>query len=75
MPLLLQLLRALQPPLLLLLLKLVLVQVSLQCLWLAGPGVIVCMMLSAFLCYYVYPDNWNWNTCLLYGAIVAATGA
>jgi len=48
-------------------------KVSLQCLWLAGPGVIVCMMASAFLCYYVYPDNWNWNTCLLYGAIVAAT--
>ena len=49
------------------------VQVSSQCLWFAGPGVVINMLLGATLCYYVYPDDWSWNTCLIFGAIVAAT--
>ena len=43
------------------------------CLWLASVGVVISMMVTAMLCYYVYPDNWSWNTSLIFGAMAAAT--
>jgi len=43
------------------------------CLWLASVGVVISMMVTALLCYYVYPDNWDWNTSLIFGAMAAAT--
>ena len=48
-------------------------KVSFSCIWLAGLGVVGAMLLTAMLCYYVYPDSWSWNTCLVFGAMAAAT--
>eukprot|EP00656_Telonema_subtile_P015342 TRINITY_DN18018_c0_g1_i1.p1 TRINITY_DN18018_c0_g1~~TRINITY_DN18018_c0_g1_i1.p1 ORF type:complete len:856 (+),score=202.22 TRINITY_DN18018_c0_g1_i1:1-2568(+) len=44
-----------------------------QCIWLASIGVVFSMMATALLGYYVYPDNWSWNSSLIYGAMTAAT--
>eukprot|EP00656_Telonema_subtile_P018947 TRINITY_DN20294_c0_g1_i2.p1 TRINITY_DN20294_c0_g1~~TRINITY_DN20294_c0_g1_i2.p1 ORF type:complete len:468 (+),score=127.53 TRINITY_DN20294_c0_g1_i2:38-1441(+) len=44
-----------------------------QCLWLAVVGVVISMMITACLTYYVFPNDWSWNTSLMYGAMSAAT--
>eukprot|EP00658_Telonema_sp_P-2_P062379 TRINITY_DN5103_c0_g2_i5.p1 TRINITY_DN5103_c0_g2~~TRINITY_DN5103_c0_g2_i5.p1 ORF type:complete len:720 (+),score=185.09 TRINITY_DN5103_c0_g2_i5:277-2436(+) len=48
-------------------------KVMMQCLWLAGPGVLISIALSTLMAKYVFPDGWNWNESLLFGAIVSAT--
>ena len=45
-----------------------------QCLWLAGPGVLVCIGLSMLVARFILPEDWGWNQCALFGAIVSATG-
>jgi len=44
-----------------------------QCLWLAGPGVLVCIGLSMLVARFILPEDWGWNQCALFGAIVSAT--
>lgn len=40
---------------------------------LAGPGVIVATLMMACFSRYVFPYNWDWNTCLYFGAMTSAT--
>lgn len=44
-----------------------------QALTLAGPGVIISMILTAVVARYVFDYNWSWTTSLMFGAIMAAT--
>jgi len=44
-----------------------------QCLFLAGPGVLLGAGLSALFVYYVLPWGWSFSTSLTVGSILAAT--
>ena len=44
-----------------------------QCALLAGPGVILGALLNGVFAHYVLPYGWDWNLCLSYGAVQAAT--
>jgi len=44
-----------------------------QALLLAGPGVIISMILTAIVGRYCLNTGWNWTTALLFGSILAAT--
>mmetsp|Transcript_106812 Transcript_106812/g.276083 ORF Transcript_106812/g.276083 Transcript_106812/m.276083 type:complete len:1190 (+) Transcript_106812:47-3616(+) len=46
---------------------------SFQCLFLAGPGVVVGSLLTALVCYWVLPYGWDFATSLTVGSILAAT--
>jgi NhaP-type Na+/H+ or K+/H+ antiporter len=40
---------------------------------LAIPGLLVTSALTAALAYYVFPWQWSWPVCLLFGALISAT--
>jgi len=44
-----------------------------QAFVLAGPGVVISMLLTALFVRYIFPYNWDWETSLLIGAILSAT--
>ncbi|KAJ1435051.1 Sodium/hydrogen exchanger family-domain-containing protein [Ochromonadaceae sp. CCMP2298] len=44
-----------------------------QALVLAGPGVLIGAALMGCLARAVLPYNWNWNLCMIFGSILAAT--
>lgn len=44
-----------------------------QSLLLAGPGVIIGAFVMGYFVYYVIPVDWNWNLCMVFGSILAAT--
>ena len=44
-----------------------------QILVLAIPGVAAASCLTATFAHYVLPYNWDWNTCLMFGAMMSAT--
>lgn len=44
-----------------------------QVLMLAGPGVMVATIMMACFSKYVFPYEWDWNTCLFFGAMTSAT--
>eukprot|EP00466_Bigelowiella_natans_P003597 jgi/Bigna1/134069/aug1.23_g8777 len=44
-----------------------------QALLLAGPGVVISMILSCLAARYCFDYNWDWTTALLFGAILSAT--
>ena len=44
-----------------------------QVLLLAGPGVVIGTALTAVFVKYVFPYNWTWLECLLFGAMLSAT--
>lgn len=44
-----------------------------QVLFMAGPGVLVGTCLIAGFCKALLPYNWDWPTCLIFGAILSAT--
>jgi NhaP-type Na+/H+ or K+/H+ antiporter len=44
-----------------------------QCLLLAGPGVLIGAALTGAAGRYLLPYGWDWNTAMLFGAIVSAT--
>jgi NhaP-type Na+/H+ or K+/H+ antiporter len=48
-------------------------KVAKQCLYLAGPGVLVNGSLTATFLYYYLPYDWSFLMCLLVGAILCAT--
>ncbi|MCE0493090.1 cation:proton antiporter [Vibrio salinus] len=40
---------------------------------LAVPGLLLTTALTAALAYYLFPWNWPWTVCLLFGALISAT--
>lgn len=44
-----------------------------QALLLAGPGVVISTILTAMVPLYVFNYDWNWDTALMFGSILAAT--
>ncbi|GAB5358515.1 hypothetical protein AAMO2058_000464900 [Amorphochlora amoebiformis] len=44
-----------------------------QALVLAGPGVVISMILTAVITRYVFPYDWDWPTALTFGAMMSAT--
>ncbi|GAB5369028.1 hypothetical protein AAMO2058_001370100 [Amorphochlora amoebiformis] len=44
-----------------------------QALVLAGPGVVISMILVALVARYVFPYEWGWNESLMFGAMLSAT--
>lgn len=40
---------------------------------LAVPGLLLTTLLTAGLAYYVFPWDWSWTVCLLFGALISAT--
>lgn len=44
-----------------------------QVLVLAGPGVMAATIMMAVFSKYVFPYDWDWNTCLFFGAMTSAT--
>lgn len=44
-----------------------------QCLLLAGPGVIIGTVLTAFFTKFVFPYGWCWPKAFMFGAMISAT--
>ncbi|CAN0007156.1 unnamed protein product [Pylaiella littoralis] len=44
-----------------------------QVLVLAGPGVMAATIIMAAFAKYIFPYDWDWNTCLFFGAMTSAT--
>lgn len=40
---------------------------------LAGPGVFIGTGLLGVCMKYLFPYNWNWSQCLMFGAMMSAT--
>ena len=40
---------------------------------LAVPGLIICTLLTAAFVKYLFPWDWSWPTCLMFGALISAT--
>jgi NhaP-type Na+/H+ or K+/H+ antiporter len=40
---------------------------------LAVPGLILSTALTAVLAYYLFPWQWSWSVCFLFGALISAT--
>lgn len=44
-----------------------------QALILAGPGLILCTVLTALMGRYIFTYNWSWVTAMIFGVILSAT--
>lgn len=44
-----------------------------QSLILAGPGLILCTVLTALMGRYIFTYNWSWVTAMIFGVILSAT--
>lgn len=40
---------------------------------LAGPGVLICMIIVALCAVYIFPYDWSWLVALMFGSILSAT--
>lgn len=42
-------------------------------LLLAGPGVVIGTVLIGLAVRYIFPYDWDWNRCYMFGAMMSAT--